>query len=150
MSMYVHIKKTSLSFSLFRRKQKKPVKTSTQKLRCEKRRIMTIIEKKWKTCEKKATMSEKFRGHCRQNLFQPFSAPCPRCLNRVCDCPRSGIKRKTEKVPGRNMWEGTRGRGEKVRGKEEEIVNRRSKNRKEERGTGDPETLWGHCRPVSF
>lgn len=71
MSVYVLIKKTRLSPS--RHKEKKSIKGEcaeiSSRLRCEKRRIMAIIERRLEAREKKATMSKKFRGHCHQNLF---------------------------------------------------------------------------------
>lgn len=75
-----------------------------------------------------------------RTCFSLFHARCP-LRQRVRDCPRSGIKRKTERS-GAWYVGGSEGRGKKVWGKEEDkVANRRSKNRKEERYGGSRNSL---------
>lgn len=83
-----------------------------------------------------------------RTCFSLFHARCP-LRQRVRDCPRSGIKRKTEI---RGMVCGREQRGEaKKYGEKKKTKSRIGEARTgRKRGTGDPETLWGHCRPVSF
>lgn len=58
--------------------------------------------------------------------------------------------KKKDRDPGHGMWEGARGEAKKY-GEKKKTKSRIGEARTgRKRGTGDPETLWGHCRPVSF